>query len=815
MDSIWQDLRHIVQGLLRKPGYAAVAVLTIALGIGANTAIFSVVHGVLLEPLPFRNADRLVMPQVISPKGYPISLSIPNFKDWRAKSRSFSSFGANMSRSVTLTGVGRPQVIDARYVLGDFFETLGVKPYRGRLIASDQTWAGAAPLAVVTYGFWQNQLGGAANVLGRTLTLDGEPYQVVGVTPPGFVFPSADTKVFLPMGYLSARMCWDDRGCSQGTWAIARLKDGVTLRAAQADLDRVAHGIEAEAGQPVAVAKLGWLRDNFVGDVRTPILILMGAVGFVLLVVCVNMASLALSRGESRRREIAVRLALGSGRARIVKLFLMESILLGLIGGVLGVLIAYIGTPLLVAGAHGEIPSMLAGRVGLDGTVLAFTCAVSLGAGLLFGLMPALRATKVALAGELREGGRGGMAGRARGRLRAGLVVAEVALSLVLLIGAGLMVQSLRNLRDVDKGFVAQNVFTGRISLPRAKYQTRDASIQFFDQLLERVEALPGVTSAALSQIVPLQGNSWESGIVPEGVAPTPENTKSVLRYIVTPGYFTTLGVHLLEGRGFTATDRQDAPPVAVVDQTLAEQFWPGENPIGKRVSFEQAPESTPEHPVPLWRTVVGVVKNVHHYQLQSPARITIYAPLAQSVQSWSRSMYVVAKTAGDPLTLTSQVRRQVSALDGDVPLYQIETMRGYVDAALGNQRLVGGLLSVFSALTLLLAAIGLFGVMSFSVAQRVREIGVRMAIGADARDVLRMVLRQGLRVTVIGVVLGLIGAFALTRLLTTLLYHVAAVDPLTYVAFSAVLVGVALFASYLPARRATRVDPTVVLRDE
>lgn len=815
MTTVWQDIRYGIRTLLKRPSFTIIAVLTIALGIGANTAIFSIVSGVLLEPLPLRQPGELVIPDVISPQGYSISLSIPNFKDWRERSRSFESFGANMSLNVTLTGIDRPEIIRSRWILGDYFETLGVAAALGRTILSEETWAGAAPIAVVTHGFWTRRLGEDPEAIGRTITLDGQTFEIVGVLPPRFAFPTADSEVFLPMGYLSDSLCWEDRGCSQGTWAVARLRDGVSIASAQADLDRIAREIEEEEGEEVAVARLGTLSDFFVGDVRSPILILMGAVGFVLLIACANVASLLLSRGESRRREVAVRSALGAGRGRVLRQLLTEAVMLGVAGGALGIFLAFVSIQVLVPAVSDSIPSIMVGRIDLDYAVLTFTLVVAVGAGLLFGIVPALRASSHKLAAELREGGRGGTSGGARQRLRSGLVVAEVALSLVLLIGAGLMVQSLRQLQQVDKGFSEDNIFTARVSLPRARYDDKGPTWRFFDAFLDRVQGLPGVRSASLTQIVPLQGNSWEQGIIPEGVAPDPESFQSVLFYMVTPDHFSTFGIPLLRGRVFTDLDREDAPRVCIIDETMAEKFWPGEDPIGKRVTFETAEGSTHENPVRSYRTVVGVVQNVRHYELESPSRITVYVPFSQSGYAWSRAMHVAARTTGDPLALTDMVRRELNALDPEVPLYRIETMEGYVAEELSSTRLVSGLLTVFGAVALSLSAIGIFGVMSYTVVQRLRDIGIRMALGARAGDVVRMVASQGLKVTLLGVFVGLIAAFALTRLLASVLYQVEPIEPVTYAGFAAFLIVVSLLAAYLPARRATRVDPISVLRDE
>ena len=815
MSSLWQDLRYGIRTLLKRPGFAAIAVLTMALGIGANTSIFSVVNGVLLTPLPLHEPKQLVTPSVIGPTGFEISLSIPNFKDWREKSRSFESFGANRRRASTLTGSGdRPEIVVARHILGDYFETLGVPPAMGRLISSDETWAGAAPIAVVTHGFWQRRLGTDTNPLGRSITLDGETFEVVGVMPPEFRFPSADSEVFLPMGYFSERMCWESRGCSQGTWAIARLEPGVTMEMAQSDLDRVAREIAELEGVEVAVARLSSLTDAYVGDIRRQIWILMGAVGFVLLIACANVASLLLSRGEGRRREIALRTALGAGRGRVVRQLLTESVVLALAGGIVGVGLAYGGLQLLVPAISDDIPSILIGGIGLDTSVLTFMVLVSLGAGLVFGVAPAIRASHTDLVDELKEGGRGTV-GKARQRLRQGLVVAEVAMSLILLIGAGLMIQSLRKLQNVDKGFVAENVFTARAALPAVAYDEKQKAWSFFEEWLRRVQAAPGVSSASLTQIVPLQGNSWERGIIPEGMAVEPENFHSVLFHMVSTDHFNTLRIPILKGRAFDDGDRDGGALVCIIDETMAEKFWPGEDPLGKRVTFESEDGPDGEEDVRIFRTVVGVAKNVRHYELENPSRIQVYIPFAQTGDSWTRAMHILARTQGDPQAITETVRRELNALDANVPLARIQTMEGYVDEALSGTRVVGGLLTVFSVVALILSAIGIFGVISFSVVQRLREIGIRMALGARAGDVIRMVSRQGLLVTLTGVGIGLFGAFALTRLMTSFLYEVDPVEPAMYAGLASFLVGVSLLAAYLPTRRATRVDPATVLREE
>ncbi len=817
MESLWKDVRFSLRSLYKRPGFTSVAVLTIGLGIAATTAIFSVVKAVLLEPLPVDEPGALVVPDVIAPSGFSISLSIPNFRDWSERSRTFASWGANASRWRTLTGEERPEIIRVRIVLGDFFHTLGVSAAMGRTFGGDETWAGAEAIAVVTHGFWERRLGSNPNVLGQSITLDGHPFTIIGVMAPEFVFPSSDTEIFLPMGFFSEQMCWEERGCSQGTWAIARLSPGVTMATAQEDMDRVARGITEEEGDQQAVARLESLQEAYVGDIRAQIWILMGAVIFVLLIACANVASLLLARGESRRQEMALRMAIGAGRGRIIRQLLTESTVLALGGGVLGVALAFVAVRLMIPRLPDAIPSVMSERIGMDPAILIFSLGAAVLTGILFGIAPALRSSRHDLGHELKEGGRGGTAGKARQRLRSGFVVSEVALALVLLIGAGLMLQSLNELQRVDKGFGEENVFTARVSLPVSEYTEKEQAWAFYDQLHERLKTLPGAQSVSLSQIVPLQGNSWEQGIIPEGVPFDQENTKSVLFHMVKPQHFETLEIELLRGRTFTDADRDESPLVSVIDETMAEMFWPGEDPIGKRVAYEtlDEEETGSEEPVPVFRTVIGVVRNVRHYELETPSRIQVYVPFNQSRRGWSRQMFVLIKTADDPLQMTNLVREEVSALDPNVPIHTVQTLDEYVSEALASTRSTGSLLALFSAAALLLSAIGIFGVMSFSVVQRIREIGIRMALGASSGDVLRMISKHGLLLGAIGIGLGLVGALALTRLLAGLLYQVDPIDPTTYAGFAAFLLAVALLASYLPARRATRVDPAVVLREE
>ncbi|MCA9738853.1 MAG: ABC transporter permease [Gemmatimonadota bacterium] len=813
MDGFRQDLRFAFRSLRRRPGFTLVAVLTIAIGIGANSAIFSVVDAVLIEPIPVHEPSRLLVPDVVAPTGFSISLSIPNLVDWRDRNRTFASFASSSGRSRTLTGGDRAEVVRTRWILGDFFETLGVSPAQGRVIPADETFAGAPAVAVITHGFWQRHFGGE-RALGETLLLDDQPFTVVGVMPPSFRFPDANTEIYLPMGFYQAQLCWDQRGCSQGAFGIGRLRDGVTIEAAQQDLDRIVREIEETEGQRVARPVLEPLVDYYVGDIRRNLWLMMGAVGFVLLIACANVASLTLARGEARRREVALRSSLGAGRGRVMRQFLTESMVLAALGGVVGLGVAWLGIRALVPVVADSLPSALTARIGLDPTVLIFTAVATLVAGVVFGIAPTLRASRTDLVGELKEGSRGGGSGRNRNALRSALVVAEVALSLVLLIGAGLMIQSIRQLRHVDKGFAEDNLFTAEVPLPRARYDGRDAAWPFFRELHRRVAALPGVERASLTQILPLEGSSWEQGIYPEGVEYTQDNVQSVLYYMVTPEHFDVFQIPLLAGRGFEAQDRDGGDRVAIIDETMAERFWPGESAIGRRVTFESTTDDAGETER-IFRTVVGVVKNVRHYELENAARITIYVPFEQTNGNWTGTLKLVAATSGDPTLLTDAVRRELSALDPEVPLAEVQTMETVVDQAMSGPRALGTLLGVFAAVALGLSAIGLFGLMSYIVAQSFREIGIRMALGASAGRVVTTISGQGLRLAALGVGLGLAAAVVFTRLLGTVLYEVDPMHLGTFAAFSLFLLAVAGAAAWIPARRATRIDPGIVLRQD
>lgn len=809
--SLRHDTRFALRALARRPGFAAVALLTVAVGIAANTAIFSVVRAVLLEPLPFEHPDELVtLDQRDAQTDFYISLSIPNYRDWKARQRAFSYVGAAAGWGLVLTGRGPAEVLRGRAILGEFFETLGVEAHLGRMLSAAETDRGAENAIVLGYGFWQRYFGGRPDALGTTLVLDGRPYSVVGVVPQGWGWPNAAQDFYVPMGTFPD-LPWDDRESGFGTRAIARLAPGTTVEAARADMERVGREVRALDPAGAVIPEIRTFTEYLVGDARTPLYALAGGVAFVLLIAVVNIANLLLARGEDRHHELAVRAAVGASRASLARQLLVESLVLSGIGGALGVALAWLGVRALVPLLPGGIPGALLDRIGIDWPVVAFAASLILVAGLLFGLAPALGAARVEPAHELKSDGRS--TPRA-GRLRDALVAAEVALAMVLLIGAGLMLRSFNALRSTDKGFEAANLLTARLSMPD-EYREEARWTAFYDRLLANLAALPDVRRSAATLLVPLTGRSWELRAVPEGRPLEEMERHSFLFGMVSDDYFRTLGVPILEGRGFTDADRADATPVAVVDERMAEQFWPGESAIGKRVFLSDfAPGSTRETPIPIYRTVVGVVKNVRHYELAEPSRIQAYVPYRQAYNRWGLGLSLLLKTTGDPAAQTSALRREVAALDAAIPAYQVNTMRALVDDELSESRSMGRLLTAFGLMALSLAGIGVFGVMSYTVARRTREMGIRMALGADTAHVIATVMRRSMGVTLLGVGLGLAISPLLTRLVNGLLYGVPSFDPVTYGLLAIVLLGVSGLAAYLPARRATRIDPVIVLKD-
>ncbi|MGB6482263.1 MAG: ABC transporter permease [Candidatus Acidiferrales bacterium] len=808
-----QDLRFAFRMLRKNPGFTAIAILTLALGIGANTAIFSFVYGVLLAPLPYQNPSQLVVLNETTPKVGDVSVSYPNFQDWRTQNHAFSqmAYVQEMSFNLAGAGVSQPENIIGDAASPNFLSMMGVRPLLGRDFDPSEEKPGTAPVVLLSYPLWQSHFGADRNVLGRTITLDGRSFTIIGVLPANYRW-LGKIDLMLPIGvWITNNPSATDRGDRGDSTVVGRLAPGVTLAQARAEMVGIAAVLAKEypgENDQFGVA-LQLIRDAFVSGTRQAILILLGAVMFVLLIACANVANLFLVRGAARTKEIALRIAFGASRSRIVRQMLTESFVLAFLGGILGLALAIGG----IHGMTGLIPTgTLAGTsVNLNGAVLLFTAGVVVLAAFIFGLVPAAHSTKQDVQSELKEGGRTASAGAAQNRLRGVLAAAEISLALILLAGAGLMMKSLYNLMSVNPGFRPERVLTMEMYLSAQRYSKDPAVLNFWQQVLDRVRALPGVESAAVGTNVPLTGNHSRTDITIEGMAlPKPGSFPHPDVHTVSADYVSTLGMALVRGRTFTDADNEHAPLVAIVNAKLARQFWPNTDPTGKRFMWGRfKPDSkTP----PKWITVVGVVGDTKLYGLANPARLEVYDPFRQDVNN---DMDLVVKSRLDSAALTSEIRGAIASIDKDEPIFAITTMNQLRTDSVNTQRLTLVLLGLFSALALVLAAIGIYGVISYSVAQRTHEIGIRMALGAQRQDVLRMVLGQGGKIALAGIGIGIVAAFGLTRLMSSLLFSVSASDPLTFAGVAILLVLVAMLACYLPARRAMRVDPMVALRYE
>ncbi len=804
METLWHDIRYGALQLARSPGFTAVAELTLALGIGANTAIFSVANAVLLQPLPYKDPDRLVRLWESNPgRNWPFfSASAPNFDDWTKQNQSFESLAASEGGTLNLTGDGEPERLVSRRVSSTFFPLLGIEPALGRNFTREEDQPGSTRVVILSHGFWQRRFGSDPKILGRALQLNGEPNEVVGVLPAEFQF-SPGTEVYAPLA-----IDWNQRGRANRSnhtlLVVGRLKPGLTLAQAQADMDGIAKRLEQQhpetnSGWGVRTATFyDWF---FTQETRQGIWVLLGAVGFVLLIACANVANLLLARLPGRRRELALRVALGAERSRVLRQLLTESALLASLGCLGGMLLAAWGTDMIASSTSINVPRLDETR--LDGVVLAFSVLLSVVTTVVFGLAPALQASRANLHDVLKEGSRG-MAG-SRHRLRAALVVSEIALALMLLVGAGLMLRSLLHLQSVPLGFQAENVLVMRINLPQGRYPDGGQRVEFYNRLLERMRSVPGVREAAAVSGLPFESWNWAQELYFEGRESTGEPLSADVQ-AVTPSFFRTLEIPLLGGRDFSVQDGdRDASRVVVVSQGFARRFFPGQDAVGQR--FRTQPTESPF-------AIVGVVADIRPNgdSLRGEPRPTFYYC---SCQIGFSSMALVVRTGPLPETMTAALRGQVGALDPELPVYNVGTMEDIVATAVGETRFQTTLLALFAGLALLLAAVGIYGVMAYSVSQRAQEIGVRMALGAQPGSVLSLLLGQAARLAGLGVVLGLASAFALSRLLGTLLYRVTPTDPATFAGVSLLLLLVTLLASYVPARRAMRVDPMVALRYE
>lgn len=808
METLFQNLRYTIRALRKSPGFTAVAVITLALGIGANTAIFSVVNAVLLRPLPYKDDSRLV---VILNKGRnPVAPA--NFIDWRSQSQSFSQMGAAEYWTPNLTGTDNPEKLWALHVSPEIFRMLGVQPLLGRMLLPEEQEAGKEHEVVLSYSLWQSHFAGNPEIIGRSVALSGETYSVVGVMPRDFKFApfwATKAELWAPLA-LGSRLT--DR--SGGSLRVfARLKPGVNLEQAQAEMGGITGRLEREFPGTNQDMQVLSLREKVVGNIRPALLVLLGAVGFVLLIACANVSHMLLARAAARREEIALRTALGAGRWDVFRQFLTESLALALFGGGAGLLLAVWGVRVLVALSPAAIPRVETVRV--DGHVLLFALAVSLFTGVAFGMAPAWRATAVNLSDALKEGERGSSEGH-RKRLRGLLVGSEFALAVVLLAGAGLMVRTFLALQHVDPGFDPSGVLSVVVSVAGTEQAAAGHTGNFYQEVLQKVSAVPGVQSVSGINHLPLAGDEWGFRFHIEGRPPERPGEELVATYrAVFPGYFRTMRIPILRGRDVSDADNLRAPGVVVINDYIARRYWPGEDAIGKRITFDDPAKN------PSWLTVVGVAKNTARSNWVSPPEEEVFLPYLQSRDYLDKPsppfayLTLVVRTNRDPATLAPDIRRAIHSLDKSIPLSEIQTMDQVVAEATGQSRFYLVLLGAFATVALVLAGVGIYGVMSYSVSRRTHEIGIRMALGAQGRDVLKLVVFQGIVQALAGVAVGLAGALALSRLMAGLLYGTRATDPATFAAVVLVLSGVAVAASYVPARRATKVDPMVALRYE
>jgi predicted permease len=819
MQTLWQDLRSGARMLFKHPGFAAVAVLSLAIGIGANSASFSVTNALLLRPLPYKDADRLAILWSRSP-----GLNVPQdwfspgqYLDVKTQNHVFEHVAVTIGGSFNLTGQGGPEHVDGARVSSSLFPLLGAQSMLGRVFSSEEDEPGKPPTVILSRGFWERRFGADQQVIGKTLVLNGNNFTIVGVMEPGFslnkeVMPTvnaiqrADVLLPLPMSE-SART----NRANEDFNILAKLKPGVTVAQAQAEMDVIAERMKRDfpgnypptGGLTISVVPLV---NQVVGDVRLALPVLFGAVGFVLLIACANVANLLLSRATLRQKEMAIRTAVGASRPRILRQLLTESVPLALAGGLAGLVVALLAVEGLRVFGSENVPRL--SELSVDGRVLAFTGVVSLLTGVVFGLAPALRASRVDLSEMLKEGGRsasGGASGRSHHRTRKVLVVSEVALALVLLVGAGLLIRSYQHILDAHPGFDPRNVHSLRLSLPATKYSTPDSIISFYQRVSERIRALPGVESVGTTYSLPMStvAFAWEPLTIEGYVPKTAQDLIISNVRIVSPGYFAAMRIPLVRGRYFDERDTRGAPETAIVDEALAERYWPNEDPIGKRLQRGKSGA---------WRTVVGVISDAKEYSSENEPPIAVYYPAEQVT---ARSMYLVVRTTPDPAQMTSAITKEIQTVDPEMPVYDVSTMDERLSDSLARRRFSMLLLGVFAVIALVLAAIGISGVMAYSVSQRTHEIGVRMALGARSRDVLGLVVGQGIRLALAGTGIGLLAAVGLTRLMTKLLFGVSAADPATFVGVTVVLMSVALAACYVPARRATKVDPMVALRYE
>jgi putative ABC transport system permease protein len=807
METLIKDIRYGVRGLWKRPGFTAVAVITLALGIGANTAIFSVVNAVLLRPLQFRDPDRLVMIwEDATFAGFPRNTPAPaNYVDWKTQTQSFEDVAASAESTFNLTADGDPERVAAYKVTANFFPLFGVAPALGRNFATEEDRPGAQRVAVLSHALWQTRYGGDRQIINREIQLNGEKYTVIGVMPQGFQFFESDVRLWVPLALDSEELA--NRG-GHYLKVVARLKPGVTLDQAQADLSAVMARVAKDNPEETFDGKLSAfampLREQLAGDVRGSLVMLLVAVAFVLLIACANVAGLLLARAVGRRREIALRIALGASRVRVVRQLLTESLLLAAAAGVIGSVLAYWSFAFL----QQLIPEQMAlfTTLTLDTRILAFTLLISMLTGMIFGLVPALQSAKVDLNEALKQSTRV----TATSKLRSALIVFEVAASVVLLVGAGLLVQTLFQLFNQYSVLQPEKVLTMRTVLPQTKYKEPAQRHAFYQQVLDRVEHLPGVVSAGYSTSVPLLWKGGTSGFLPEGLkSPIPGMAYDANHREVSADYLKTMNIPLREGRYFDTSDNETSMPVVIINETMARQYWPGEKALGRRINIGDPSDGQ-------WMQIVGIVGDVRQMGLDEPVKAEMYMPY-QQVTDWPffSPRDLAIRASGDTANLVSSVRKIIREVDPDQPVSNVATMSEVLGVEAAQRRMGMIMLAAFAGLALLLASLGIYGVLAYFVTQHTNEIGVRIALGANRRNILALVLKKGMGLTLLGIAIGMAAAFALTRLMSSLLFGVKAFDPLTFVAVPLLLAMVALLACWIPARRATKVDPMIALRYE
>jgi putative ABC transport system permease protein len=810
MNTLWQDIRYAMRVIAKSPGFSIVAVITLALGVGANTAIFSVVNAVLLRSLPFKDPDSLAVIWANNTREgkprYPISPA--NFVDLRDQNQSFEQIAAysTFNPTSTLTGIGEPKSVIQSMVSTNLFDVLGVTASLGRTFVPEEAQIGHDRVALLSYAFWQRHLGGDSGIVGQALTFSGTPYTVIGVMPQGFYFLNHDTDVWVPLSFnpqIHPSLAITNRA-GGGFGIIGRMKPGVNLEQASSEMQGLARRLEEQ--YPEANSGIGAtlipLHQQVTSEIRPALLVLFGAVGLVLLIACANVATLLLARAKTRAREIAVRAALGATRARLIRQLLTESVLLAFTGGLAGLAVASFGIQFLLSLSPAEIPRR--DEIGIDFWVLTFTLGLSIFTGVIFGIAPALQASRPDLNESLKEGGRS--AGLGRHRLQRTLVVAEIALTLVLLVGAGLLIRSFARLMDTDPGFKVNNLLTMNLAAPPSRATSAPQLAAYYQELFSRIESLPGVQSVGTVTRLPLSARGGVTTFMRIEGNPVPENERPEMEFRrASANYFTAMGIPLVNGRFFNEQDNLQSTPVFIINETAARRFWPGEDPVGKRINTSPNP-AAPFYPI------VGVVGDIKHFGLDSDPRPEVYIASEQAPPS---APIMVVRTTSDPANIAAAVRAQVQAISPDVPIDTPLLMNEVVSASVAGRRFNMLLLGIFAVLATVLAGVGLYGVMSYMVTQRTPEIGIRMALGAEKSHVLRLIVGHVFVLTAAGIGIGLVAAFGLTQLMSSLIFGISATDPIAFGVVSLLLMAVSLLAGYLPARRAIKIDPIVALRHE